>query len=81
MFDEKSFFSSIMGSTSGWDYKHYNEFTSEKIVNLSITKKIHLKFDVIDGSVVNGLRESILYSFILVKPVGYEAFSQPETFP
>ena len=38
-FDEESFFSSILGFTSGWDYKHYNEYTSKKIKNLSITKK------------------------------------------
>ena len=30
-FDEKSFFSTILGFTSGWDYKHYNENTSQKI--------------------------------------------------
>ena len=30
-FDEKSFFSSILGFTSGWDYKHYNRYTSQKI--------------------------------------------------
>ena len=41
----------------GWDYKHYNEYTSQKNVNLSIIKKIHLKADVIDGSVVNGTRK------------------------
>ena len=53
-FDESSFFSTVLGSTSGWDYKHYNKYISQKIVNLSSTNKIHLKCDVIDGSVVNG---------------------------
>ena len=77
-FDEKSFFSNILGFTSGWDYKHYNEYTSQKIVNLSITNKIHLKCDVIDGSVVNGLRQPILYSFVLDKLPGFEVFSEPE---
>ena len=42
-FDEKSFFSTILGFTSGWDYKHYNEDISQKIVNLGSTNKIHLK--------------------------------------
>ena len=42
-FDEKSFFSNILGFSSGWDYKHYNEYTSQKFVNLSSTTKIHLK--------------------------------------
>ena len=78
-FDENSFFSSIFGFTSGWDYKHYNQYLSQKIVNLSNTNKIHLKCDVIEGSVVNGIRQSILYSFVLDKPSGYKVFSEPET--
>ena len=78
-FDEKSFFSTILGFTPGWDYKHYNQYFSQKIVNLSNTNKIHLKCDAIDGSVVNGVRQPILYSFVLDKPAGYKIFSEPET--
>ena len=51
------FFSTILGFASGWDYKHYNEYISQKIVNLGSTNKIHLKCDFVDGSVVNGIRE------------------------
>ena len=78
-FDEKSFFSTIRGFTPGWDYKHYNQYLSQKIVNLSSTNKIHLKCDCIDGSVVNGIREPILFSFVLDKPSGYKVFCEPET--
>ena len=78
-FDENSFFSTILGFTAGWDYKHYNQYLSQKIVNLSSTNKIHLKCDAIDGSVVNGVRQPILYSFVLDKPSGYKVFSEPET--
>ena len=78
-FDEKSFFSTILGFTAGWDYKHYNQNLSQKIVNLSNTNKIHLKCDVIDGSVVDGIRQPTLYSFVLDKPVGYKVFCEPET--
>ena len=35
--------------------------------------------DVIDGSVVNGSRQPILYSFVLDKKPGYKVFSEPET--
>ena len=66
-FDEKSFFSTILGFTTGWDYKHYKEYISLKFVNISSTTKIPLKCDVIDGSVVKGLRQPILYSFVLDK--------------
>ena len=78
-FDEKSFFNTILGFTSGWDYKHYNKCTSQKIANLSTTNEIHLKCNVNNGSVVNGFRQPILYSFILDKIPGYKVFSEPET--
>ena len=35
--------------------------------------------DCIDGSVVNGLRQPILYSFVLDKLPGYKVFCEPET--
>ena len=78
-FDEKSFFSTILGFTSGWDYKHYNRYISQNIVNLSSTNKIHLKCDAIDGSVVDGVRQPILFSFVLDKLPGYKVFCEPET--
>ena len=78
-FDEKSFFSTILGFTPGWDYKHYNQYLSQKFVNLSSTNKIHLKCDCIDGSVVNGIREPMLFSFVLDKPSGFKVFCEPET--
>ena len=79
MFDLKWFFSTVLGFTPGWDYKHYNEYISQKIVNLSSTNKIYLICDVIDGSKVSGIRQPILYSFVLDKLLRYKAFSEPET--
>ena len=38
-----------------------------------------MKCDCIDGSVVNCLKQQILYSFVLNKLPGYKVFSQPET--
>ena len=78
-FDEKLFFKTVLGFTSGWDYKHYNKYNSQKIVNLSSTNKIHLKCDCIDGRVVDGLRQPILYSFVLDNLPGYKVFCEPET--
>ena len=78
-FDEKSFFNTILGFTAGWAYKDYNQYLSQKIVNLSSTNKIHLKSDCIDGSVVDGIRQPILFSFVLDKPAGYKVFCEPET--
>ena len=78
-FDEQSFFSTILGFTAGWDYKHYNKYVSQKIVNLNNTNKIHLKCDCIDGSIQDGVRQPILFSFVLDKPAGYKVFCEPET--
>ena len=37
-FHEKSFFNTLLGFNSGWDYKHYKKPISQKNVNLSSTK-------------------------------------------
>ena len=76
-----------MGFEPNWDYKPTNSFlsdspgayTSDKNLNLSTIEKIHLKCDVIDGSVVNGTQEPKLFCFILDKPAGYKVFCQSET--
>ena len=78
-FDEKLFLINVLGFTPGWNYKHYNEYISQKIVNLSTTNKIHLKTIVINGGIVDGSRQPILYSFVLDKPAVYKVFSQLET--
>ena len=77
-FDQKSFFSTLLGFSSGWDYNYYNDNHSQKFVNLSITNKIHLKCDVIDGSIVCGIRQPVLYSFVLDKKPGFKVFCDPE---
>ena len=77
-FDERSFFNTVLGFTPGWDYKQYNKYTSQKILHLSSTNKIHLKCDRIDGSVVDGVRQPILFSFVLDKPAGYKVFCEPK---
>ena len=38
-----------------------------------------MKCDCIDGSIQNGVREPILYRFVLDKRPGYKIFSEPET--
>ena len=73
-FDEKSFFSTILGFTSCWDSKHYIKHISQKIVKLSTTNKNHLKCDYIDGSIQNGIKQAIFYSFVLDKKPGYRVF-------
>ena len=78
-FDKKSFFHTLLGHDPYFDYKVPGVYTSNKILNLNKTNKIHLKCDCIHGSIQNGIRQSILYSFVLDKPSGYKIFSEPET--
>ena len=81
-FHEKSFFHTLLGYDSGWVYKPSNEihYTSNKIIlNLNTINKIHLKCDCIDGIIQDGVRQPILFSFVLDKPSGYKVFCEPET--
>ena len=78
-FDEQSFFATILGFAPHWDYKHYNKYFTQNILNLSTTNRIHLKCDEIDGSVVNGLRQLTFYSFVVNKKPGFKVFCNPET--
>ena len=38
-----------------------------------------MKCDVIDGSVINGLRQPILFNFVLDKQPGFKLFCEPQT--
>ena len=87
-FDKQSFFHTLLGFSPYWDYKPNNSnhvltpgvYPSDKIIlNLNTKDQIHLKCDAIDGSVVNGFRQPILFSFVLDKPSGYKVFCEPET--
>ena len=54
-----------------------NIYKSDKaIINIGIDK-IHLKFDCNNGSIVNGVRESILYSFVSSSPPGHKIYKDP----
>ena len=78
-FDKKSFFHTLLGHDPYFDYKVPGVYTSDKILNLNTTNKIHLKCDCIDGSIQNGVRQPILFTFVLDKPSGCKKFSEPET--
>ena len=78
-FDKKSFFHTLLGRDPYFDYKVPGVYTSDKILNLNTTNKVHLKCDCIDGSIQDGIRQPILFTFVLDKPSGYKIFCEPET--
>ena len=52
-------------------------YKSDKPVNIPGIDKVHLKCGCIQGSLVNGTREPILYSFALSSPPGHKIYKKP----
>ena len=46
-------------------------------INITGVDKNHLKCDCIQGSIVNGIRGPILYSFVLSSPPEHKIFKEP----
>ena len=87
IFTEKSFFYTILGFTQSRSYPlddidgFYQliagSYKSDKPINITGIDKFHLKCDCIQGSIVNGIREPILYSFALSSPPGHRIYNEP----
>ena len=87
IFSEKSFFYTTLGFTRSRSYPLEDidgfyqliagSYKSDKPINITRIDKVHLKADCIQGSIVNGVREPILYSFALSSPPSYEVFKEP----
>ena len=52
-------------------------YKSDKPINITAIDEFHLKCDCIQGSIVNGTREPILYSFALSSPTGHKIYKEP----
>ena len=73
------YFNSKLNELLGFTDTNYIEGThiSEKPIMITTTDKVHLKCDCVDGSIVNGIREQILFSFNLSAPPGYKIIKEP----
>ena len=88
IFTNKSFFYTILGFTQSHqgplnDIEGFYQilpgsYKSDKPINITGIDKIHLKCNVVDGSIVNGVREPILYSFALDQPPGHKIYKEPK---
>ena len=88
IFTNKSFFYTILGFTQSHSYPLQDiegfhqlipgSYKSEKPIDIAGIDKVHLKCNVIDGSIVNGIREPILYSFSLDQPPGHKIYKEPK---
>ena len=87
LFSKKSFFYTILGFTQSRSYPlddidgFYQliagSYKSDRPINITGIDKIHLKCDCIQGSIINGIREPILYSFALSSPPGHKIYKEP----
>ena len=87
IFTNKSFFYTILGFTQPHSYPlddidgFYQliagSYKGDKPINITGIDKVHLKCDCIDGSIVNGIREPILYSFALSPPPSHKLYKKP----
>ena len=88
IFENKSFFYTILGFTQSHPYPlddidgFYQliagSYKGDKPIIITGIDKVHLKSDCIDGSIVNGVREPILYSFALDQPPGHKIYKEPK---
>ena len=88
IFTNKSFFYTILGFTRSRSYPlddiegFYQLiaglYNSERPINITGIDKVHLKCDCIAGSIMNGTREPILYSFSLDQPPGHKSYKEPK---
>ena len=82
IFTNKSFFYTILGFSQSHSYPlddidgFYQliagSYKSDKPTNITGIDKVHLKCDCIQGSIMNGTREPILYSFALDQPPNHK---------
>ena len=88
IFTNKSFFYTILGFTRSHSYPLEDIegfyqliaglYKSERPINITGIDKVHLKCDCIDGSIMSGTREPILYSFPLDQPPGHKIYREPK---
>ena len=87
IFTEKSFFFTILGFAQSRSYPlddidgfyqiTAGSYKGDNSINIIGIDKIHLKCDCIQGSIVNGITEPILYSFALSSPPGHKIYKEP----
>ena len=74
----KVLFKTHLRFTPYWDCKPNIEYLGRKFINIATKDKISLNCGCVDGSVVNDIREPILFSLTLDKPPVSKVFCEPE---
>ena len=66
-----------LGDNDGFVQLVPTTYRNDRLVIITGSDKSHLKSDCIQGSIVNGTREPILYSFALSSPPGHKIYKEP----
>ena len=87
IYTTKSFFYTMLGFTQSHqgplnDFEGFYQilpgsYKSDRPINVTRIDKVHLKCHSIQGSIVNGIREPILFSYALSVPPGHKIFKEP----
>ena len=87
IFTEKTFCYTILGFNRSRSYPlndihgYYQliawSYKADKPINITGIDKVHLKCDCIQGSIVNGKRETVLFSFALSSPPAHKIYKEP----
>ena len=87
IFTNQSFFYTILGfnrshsspldDIEGFYQLIAGSYKRDRPINITGIDENHLKCDCIQGSVVNGIREPILFSFALSSPPGHKIYKEP----
>ena len=70
-------YSGSLGDLDGYIQLIPGTYESDRPINITSIDKVLLKCDCIDVSILNGIREPILYSFALDQPPGYKVYKEP----
>ena len=53
-------------------------YKSDRTIIITSIDKVRLKYDCIQGSILNGIRQTILFSFALDQPPGHKIYKEPK---
>ena len=87
MFTKRSFFCTVLGFTQSYsgplgDLDRYSQLIpgtdkSDRPNDITSLDKVHLKCDCFDGSILNGIRQPILYTFAFDQLPGHKNYKEP----
>ena len=71
-------FSGTLGDLDGYIQLFPGTYKKDRPINITSIDKVHIKCGCIDGSILNGIRQPILYSFALDQPPGQKIYNEPK---